>query len=230
MNDFANSIVIGASGGIGAALADGIEARGGAVTRLSRSSDPAIDYERPDTIAAAARALGPRAPYDAIIVATGTLHGTGFGPEKSWRMIEAEAIEHVFRVNTLGPMLLARHFLPLLPRGRRCHFALLSARVGSIADNRLGGWYAYRASKAALNQFARTLSIELARTHEQAIVSALHPGTVDTALSEPFQGNVPPDRLFAPEKSATHLLDVLERLGPGDSGAHIDWAGERVPA
>ncbi|MCJ8191572.1 SDR family NAD(P)-dependent oxidoreductase [Sphingomicrobium aestuariivivum] len=230
MGDFSNAIIIGASGGIGAAMADAIEARGGRVTRLSRRSEPALDFADPATIAAAASALEAGAPYDAVIIATGLLHDDGWGPEKSWKMLEADPLEAVFRVNTIGPMLVARHFLPLLPRKKRSLFAMLGARVGSIADNRLGGWYGYRASKAALAQFARTLSIELARTHEVAVVAALHPGTVDTALSEPFQANVPEGQLFTPAKSAAHLLDVLEGLTPADSGGHFDWAGERVPA
>ncbi|MEN3972992.1 SDR family NAD(P)-dependent oxidoreductase [Sphingomicrobium sp. XHP0235] len=225
-----NMIVVGAGGGIGGALADGLEARGGSVTRLGRASDPAIDFARPETIAVAAEALTDHAPFDAVIVASGVLHGTDFGPEKTYRDLDAATLAHVMAVNTIGPALVARHFIPLLPRKARFHFAFLSARVGSISDNRLGGWYGYRMSKAALNQFVRTLSIELARTHPEGVVAALHPGTVDTRLSEPFQANVPEDKLFSPAQSAAHLLDVLQGLGPQDSGGHFDWQGASVPA
>ncbi|MCJ7420798.1 SDR family NAD(P)-dependent oxidoreductase [Sphingomicrobium astaxanthinifaciens] len=230
MSDFSNSLLIGASGGIGAALGDAIEARGGRVTRLGRTTTPAVDYARPETLAQAAATLADGAPYDALIIASGILHGSDWGPEKSWRALAPGPLEQTFLVNTIGPALALRHFLPLLPRKERCLVAALSARVGSIADNRLGGWYGYRASKAALNQLVRTLAIELARTHPQAVAVALHPGTVDTALSAPFQSNVPEGRLFTPAQSATHLLDVLAGLTPAESGGHFDWAGQPVPA
>lgn len=230
MTHFSNAIVIGAGGGIGGALADALDARGGRVTRLGRRSDPPVDFEAPDTLARAAEALAPEGPFDIVIVASGILHGPDFGPEKSWRALDAGNLERVLRINSVGPALVARHFVPLLPRKERFHLAFLSARVGSISDNRLGGWYAYRMSKAALNQIVRTLSIELARTHEKGTVVALHPGTVDTGLSEPFQGNVPEEKLFTPQQSAAHLLSVLDALGPEDSGGHFDWAGEPVPA
>ncbi|WP_343345683.1 SDR family NAD(P)-dependent oxidoreductase [Sphingomicrobium sp. XHP0239] len=230
MSDFSQAIVIGAGGGIGGALADAIEARGGTARRLGRDSDPSIDFLRPSTIAAAAEALAGDAPYDAVIVASGILHADDFGPEKSYRMLDADVMARVMAINAIGPALVARHFVPLLPRSERFHFAALSARVGSISDNRLGGWYSYRMSKAALNQCIRTLSIELARTHEKGIVAALHPGTVDTSLSQPFQGNVADDKLFTPEHSANALLDVLANLAPADSGGHFDYAGEPVPA
>lgn len=223
-----NAIVIGASGGIGAALARRIEARGGTVERLSRRSRPALDLTDEASIGAAAAALTLGAPYDLIMIATGLLHHSGLNPEKSWRQLNAVALAESFAVNAIGPALVARHFLPLMPRDRRSTIAFLSARVGSISDNRLGGWYGYRAAKAALNQFVHTLAIELARTHPQLVCVALHPGTVDTALSEPFQRNVAKDRLFSPAHSATCLLDVLDRLTPADSGGLFDWAGERI--
>jgi NAD(P)-dependent dehydrogenase (short-subunit alcohol dehydrogenase family) len=131
-------------------------------------------------------------------------------------------------VNAIGPALVAKHFLPLLARGRSTAFAALSARVGSISDNRLGGWYGYRASKAALNMLIKTLSIELARTRPEAVCVALHPGTVDTRLSGPFQRSVAPDQLFTPEVSGRHLLRVLERLVPSDSGGCFAWNGKAI--
>ncbi|WP_265587870.1 SDR family NAD(P)-dependent oxidoreductase [Sphingomicrobium arenosum] len=235
MTPFSNSIVLGASGGIGAALAAAIEARGGKVARLARGRPDdhdalKVNYDEPASLAAAAEALAPHAPYDTILIATGLLHDDDWGPEKSWKMLAPDPLIRTFHVNVIGPMLAARALLPLLPRDRPARFAMLGARVGSISDNHLGGWYGYRAAKAALAQFARTLSIELKRTHEQLVVAALHPGTVDTALSEPFQANVPEGQLFSPEKSANHLLDVLGALTPADSGGHFDWAGKPIPA
>ncbi|MEO7786885.1 MAG: SDR family NAD(P)-dependent oxidoreductase [Sphingomicrobium sp.] len=222
------AIVIGASGGIGAALADALEARGAAVERLSRRAHPSLDLTDEASIAAAAAALVPRAPFDLLIVATGLLHTAATGPEKSWRQLDAVALGASFAVNAIGPMLVARHFLPLMQRRQPARLAFLSARVGSISDNRLGGWYGYRASKAALNQLVRTLAIELGRSHPLAICVALHPGTVDTALSAPFQRGVPPGRLFTPAYSAACLVDVIDRLTPEDSGELIDWAGEII--
>jgi NAD(P)-dependent dehydrogenase (short-subunit alcohol dehydrogenase family) len=219
------SLVIGASGGIGAALVAALRTRG-PVHTLSRSAGE-IDLADQDSIAAAAERMKNHAPFGRIVVAAGLLHGDGAAPERSLRDLEAERLARSFAVNAIGPALCARYFLPLLaPDGR---FAALSARVGSISDNRLGGWYGYRASKAALNQLIRTAAIELARTRPQAICVTLHPGTVDTAMSRPFQRGVPDERLFSPEQSADCLLDVLDRLGPGDSGSCFDWAGKLVP-
>jgi NAD(P)-dependent dehydrogenase (short-subunit alcohol dehydrogenase family) len=149
-------------------------------------------------------------------------------PEKSFRAIDGAAMTQVLAVNTIGPALIAKHFLPLLPRARRAVFAALSARVGSIGDNRQGGWHAYRASKAALNMLIANFGIELARTHADAVVAALHPGTVDTGLSLPFQRGVAPDRLFTGAVSAAHLLAVIDRLTPADSGGLFAWDGTRV--
>ncbi len=222
------AIIIGATGGIGAALADGLEARGAIVTRLSRSSDPPIDLASDPSIAAAAAALSDTAPFDLIFLATGILHGDGLAPEKSYRQLEGPALEQIFRINSIGPALVARHFLPLLSPSGRAIFAVLSARVGSIGDNRLGGWFGYRASKAALNQIVKTLAIELARTRPETIAVALHPGTVDTALSAPFQRGLAEGQLLTPQASAAALLEVLDRLDPADSGGCFDWRGARI--
>ena len=224
------AIVIGASGGIGGALADALAARGDMVTRLSRSSDPRLDFDDEPGIAAAAGRLASAGPYDLVIVATGLLHGEGVAPEKSLRAIDGATLDRYFRVNATGPALVMRHFLPLLARDRRALFAALSARVGSIADNRVGGWVGYRASKAALNQIVRTVSIELSRTHRDAIIVGLHPGTVDTPLSAPFQRNLTGGQLTTPAESAAHLIAVLDGLGTADSGGCFDWAGARIPA
>lgn len=222
------ALIIGASGGIGGALADALAATGIDVDRLSRRSDPPLDLTDEASIAAAATALAAAAPYHLIIVATGVLHGPSGGPEKSWRQLDAAQLAHSFAVNAIGPALVARHFLPLLDPKERAVIAFLSARVGSISDNRLGGWYGYRASKAALNQLVRTLAIELARSRPATICVALHPGTVDTALSAPFQRGVPDGRLFTPAISAAHLLRVIDGLSPQDSGALLDWAGQTI--
>jgi NAD(P)-dependent dehydrogenase (short-subunit alcohol dehydrogenase family) len=222
------AIVIGANGGIGGALADALEAKGAAAIRLSRGSDPPIDLDDEASIAAAAAALAGEGPFDLILIATGLLHGAGLVPEKSVRHVDGAALDRLFRINATGPALIMRDFLPLLVRDRRGVMAALSARVGSIGDNRLGGWLGYRSAKAALNQIIRTVAIELARTHPHALLVGLHPGTVDTQLSAPFQRNVMPDRLFSPKQSATHLLDVIEHLSPADSGQYFDWAGQKI--
>jgi len=138
-------------------------------------------------------------------------------------------MERSYRINAIGPALVAKHFLPLLTRERKAMFAALSARVGSIEDNQLGGWHAYRASKAALNMLLKTLSIELARQNPTAICVGLHPGTVDTRLSEPFQRGVPEGKLFSPQKSARHLLNVFDTLSPEQSGQIFAWDGQRIP-
>jgi NAD(P)-dependent dehydrogenase (short-subunit alcohol dehydrogenase family) len=216
--------VLGASGGIGRALADLAVARGAEVVRLSR---PAIDLDRPESFEEAAAAAGEGLSH--VIVAAGLLHRDGRGPERGWRELEHDWMVDTFRVNSVLPALAARAFLPRLRRGERAVFAALSARVGSIADNRLGGWHSYRASKAALNQLVKTLAVELARKNPSAIIAALHPGTVDTGMSRPFQRNVPADRLFSPEVSARHLWRVIDGLGPADSGGFFAWDGQPIP-
>jgi NAD(P)-dependent dehydrogenase (short-subunit alcohol dehydrogenase family) len=165
-----------------------------------------------------------------VIVASGVLHGDGLRPEKHWGELDGAALARVFAVNSIGPALVGKHFLPLLPRQGRSVFAAISARVGSIEDNRLGGWHAYRASKAALNMLLRNFSIELKRRAPEAVCIGLHPGTVDTALSKPFQGGVAPAKLFSPEVSAAHLLRVIDRVGTADSGRVFAWDGSPIPA
>ena len=235
--------VIGASGGLGGAFVEALSAIGDVSTvfALSRSGVPApdpkihpipIDLEDEASIAAAAGTMAAEGsgPLHLVIVATGVLHhGDDVQPEKAWRALSGSTMERVFRINTIGPALVAKHVLPLLARDRKVVFAALSARIGSISDNRLGGWHAYRASKAALNMMIRTLSIELARRSPGALCVGLHPGTVDTDLSKPFQSGVPTERLFTPRKSAGHLLCVLDRLGPDDSGSLFAWDGTRIP-
>ena len=222
-----HAAVVGASGGIGAALCDELELRGCRVSRFSRQGDQPVDLEDEASIITAADSMRDDPP-DLVIVASGILHVDGAGPEKSWRDLSSSQLATYFAVNTTGPALVAKHFLPLLPREGRSAFAVIGARVGSIADNRLGGWYGYRASKAALAMLVKTLGIELARSRKDSLCVALHPGTVDTELSKPFQANVPADRLFTPGQSARSMLDVLDGLGPGDSGGHFAWDGQRI--
>ena len=245
LNSFGTGLgiaVIGASGGIGGALADEIE-RCAAVTkvfRLSRSRPRVeavegtwyhLDLEVEDSIADAAAQLKRTAgELHLVIVASGILHqGDDIQPEKTWRALSGPAMETAFRLNATGPALVAKHFLPLLAKGRKSAFAALSARVGSIEDNRLGGWYAYRASKAALNMLIKTFSVELARRNPEALCVGLHPGTVDTALSKPFQANVPEAKLFTPAFSARRLLSVIDGLGPDHSGRIFAWDGSPIP-
>jgi NAD(P)-dependent dehydrogenase (short-subunit alcohol dehydrogenase family) len=234
-----NACVIGAAGGIGAAFSNALAADPAVAIVHAGSRKPLIasvkirpfqlDITDEAMIEAAAQIIGAYGPLHLIIVATGLLHdGNAMQPEKSYRAQNAEAYARAFAVNTIGPALIAKHFLPLFPREGRAVFACLSARVGSISDNQLGGWYAYRASKAALNMVIRNLAIELARSHPKALTVALHPGTVDTPLSMPFQRNVAGGKLFTPEYSTTQLLSVIDTLSPEDNGRLIAWDGQRI--
>jgi NAD(P)-dependent dehydrogenase (short-subunit alcohol dehydrogenase family) len=179
---------------------------------------------------AAARCVSS-GPLRLVIVATGVLHdGDTLQPEKSWLMLNADRLSKVFAINTIGPALVAKHFLPLLDRHHRCIFAALSARVGSISDNRLGGWYGYRASKAGLNMIIKTLSIELQRRNKFAICLGLHPGTVDSGLSAPFQANVAQPKLFSATRAASELLSVIDQANAEQSGRVLAWDGQEVPS
>ena len=218
-------VIIGASGGIGSALATLADQRGVDVVRLSRSS---VGETLDAGFAQAAAAAGDGLSH--VIVATGLLHRGAQQPERDWRQLSEDWMLENFRVNSVLPALAAKHFLPRLRKGERSVFAVLSARVGSISDNRLGGWHSYRASKAAVNQIVRTLSVELKRKNPDAIIVALHPGTVNTGMSEPFQRGVAADRLFSPEQSAGHLWRVIDGLEPSDSGGFLAWDGTPIPS
>ena len=188
-----------------------------------------FDLDDEGSIAEAAGMIAQDGPLVLVLIATGLLHdGSDFQPEKSWRMQDPKAYQRAFAINATGPALVGKHFLPLLNRNERSVFAALSARVGSISDNSLGGWHAYRASKAALNMIVRNFAIELRVRNVNAIAVTLHPGTVDTALSEPFQLRVAPEKLFTPEQSARHLLSVVAQLGDEDSGHLIGWDGRKI--
>lgn len=225
--------VVGASGGIGRALADNLEERGGydRVLRLSRSQDAdiLIDITDENSVAAAAGKVGQlRGDLTMCIVATGLLHQGGKGPEKALSKLDPDWMIENYRINAVGPAIIAKHFLPIMPRRGKFHFAAISARVGSISDNRLGGWHSYRASKTALNMIIRNLAIETARRNKSAVIAALHPGTVNTSLSLPFQRNLAESKLFSPEFSAAQLIDVLTGLNPSDSGGIYAWDGVKI--
>jgi NAD(P)-dependent dehydrogenase (short-subunit alcohol dehydrogenase family) len=224
------AVVVGASGGIGAAVATAIGASGvfAHVLEASRSGQPTCDITREDQVAAlAAEITESGEDLRLVFDATGYLHGAHGGPEKSWSAIDPAAMAHQFAVNTIGPALLIKHLLPLFPRDGKAVFATISAKVGSISDNQLGGWYGYRSAKAALNQIVKTASIELARKRPDAICLALHPGTVATPLSDPFakQGI----RLQTPQESATSMLQVINNASTAQSGQLIAYDGKVLP-
>jgi NAD(P)-dependent dehydrogenase (short-subunit alcohol dehydrogenase family) len=237
------AVVFGATGGIGSAFVQHLvdDPKCGVVFAASRqgldvhsATGLSFDLDVPESIDTAMAAAAADGPLHLVIAATGGLHSQGaMEPEKSWRQIGHDRFLDALRVNTVLPSLIASAALGRLARGDRAApekaiFAALSARVGSISDNRLGGWHSYRAAKAALNQVIRTCSIELARKAPHALCVGLHPGTVDTALSKPFQRGVPEGKLFTPAYSAERLLTVLDGLDPSASGKVFDWAGEEI--
>ena len=245
LDDNFRAVILGASGGIGAALAQALAkapqcAQLYALSRSGLAEDnPQLDNEkithltcdftRPGSLARTADALKQTGQFDLIIIATGLLHGGDISPEKNFRAMSHDAFSQNFMSNTIGPAMSAQAFLPLLRRDKKAVFTALSARVGSISDNRLGGWYAYRASKAALNMVIKNLAIEFGRRFPNMIIAGLHPGTVDTALSKPFQANVPEGKLFTAEMSAAYLLNVIDKLTPKDSGDLFDWNYQKIP-
>jgi len=215
-------LVIGASGGIGSALAAALEARGFEVLRRSRTQD---GFDVTDEAAVSAGLAG-LSGLEGVIVATGALEINGAAPERSIKAISAQAMAEQFALNTIGPALVMRHAPALLRRDGRAVFAALSARVGSIGDNRLGGWISYRAAKAALNQVVHTGATELARSHPEAICVALHPGTVATSFTAKYAGR---HDTVPPETAAQNLLRVLAGLTPAQTGGFFDWKGDVIP-
>ncbi|MGR9092436.1 MAG: SDR family oxidoreductase [Gammaproteobacteria bacterium] len=189
----------------------------------------ALDVTLEESVRAAAEETAKLTDNVSLLVnCAGILHGDNFGPERRLADVEPEQLQRVFAVNAFGPLLVAKHFAPLFHRRERVVLASLSARVGSIDDNALGGWYSYRASKAAQNMFTRNLSIELKRRHRGIICVALHPGTVDTDLSQPFQRGVPAHKLFPVDRAAAQLVDVIEGLGQDDNGRFYAWDGSEI--
>ena len=223
------AVVFGAGGGIGAALVEAVRAAGKFkhVVSFSRSTSPAIDLLDEGSLERAAAFAADLGELRLVIDATGFLHDDRQGPEKSWRQLDAANLARAFALNAIGPALIMKHVLPRLPRSGKSVFATLSARVGSIGDNRLGGWYSYRASKAALNQLVRTAAVELGRRSSNAICVALHPGTVATALSAPFAATGL--EVHPPTVAAQHLLAVVDQLTAEANGGFFDWRGQPVP-
>lgn len=218
------ALVIGATGTIGAAFVELLseDPRCAQVVRLGRKTAPALDLTLPESIAAAAHAWAQGPGFDLIVLATGILHRAEFMPEKSLEALNPQQLLDTFQINTVGPALVLQHFLPLL-RGDGL-MAVLSAKVGSIDDNRLGGWYSYRASKAALNMLVKTASIEVARRWPGKRLVALHPGTVTSPLSKPFRPEARP-----PREAVADMLAVLDGLVATDNGGFFSYAGERLP-
>ena len=232
-------IVVGSSGGIGGALVEQLVnspqvthvhslSRTGQSHPSTKVANLSFDFTDEDSLIAAAQTLQEVGPFDLILIATGLLQGEGISPEKNLRALSHDSLAKSYEVNVIGPAMSAKYLAPLLRRDKKAVFAALSARVGSISDNRLGGWYAYRASKAALNMILKTLALETQRRFKNQLIIGLHPGTVDTALSKPFQGNVPEGKLFTPAFSAEQLLGVIDKLSEKDSGFLFDWAGEKI--
>ncbi|MFK8028763.1 MAG: SDR family NAD(P)-dependent oxidoreductase [Gammaproteobacteria bacterium] len=234
-----SALVIGATGGIGRALVDTLadapefsrvfaSGRSTPVFENPKVQSLMLDLNDEQSVQNAVEIASRDKPLSLVITATGLLHADDMQPEKSWRSIDPQTMARSFAVNCTGPALVLKHVLPSLKRGERSVVASLSARVGSIGDNRLGGWYAYRSAKAALNMMVKTASIELARVNPAASVISLHPGTVDTALSKPFQANVPDGKLFDRSRAARQLLAVIDATEPSDSGNMLDWRGHTV--
>jgi NAD(P)-dependent dehydrogenase (short-subunit alcohol dehydrogenase family) len=233
-------IILGASGAIGSALVEALLAAPHTQTirSISRSAchalDPRVswlscDVTDEDSIAAAAAACQTSGPADLIINTIGVLHEEGsIRPEKGLRDLDGAMLTRLFQINAIGPALVLKHFSPLLARDRRAIFASLSARVGSISDNKAGGWYGYRASKAALNQFIKTAAVELAIKRPSAICVGLHPGTVRSQMSEPFLQRYTRNEIFEPATAAAHLLSVIGTLVPSDSGKVFGWDGQEI--
>jgi NAD(P)-dependent dehydrogenase (short-subunit alcohol dehydrogenase family) len=216
------ALVIGASGGIGGAVAAALRDRG-EVIGLSRRED-GLEVTDESSVVGGLGAL--EGSFDLILVATGALVLDGVGPEKTLKAVTAEGLARAFAVNAIGPALVIKHALRLMPRDRVAKLGVLSARVGSIGDNGLGGWYGYRAAKAALNQLVHTAAIEVKRSHPHSVLVALHPGTVETGLAPAQRAGHP---AVTPAVAAANLLAVLDRLGPADTGGFFDWKGEVVP-
>lgn len=233
--------VIGASGALGQeftkqfAHQEDVEkvytfSRSGQTFQHEKVSSHQLDFEDESALAKAAEEASQAEGMDLVLVTTGILHENEMMPEKSLKEITTEKLSRLYHVNTILPTMIMKHFLPHLKKDQKAIFAAISARVGSISDNELGGWYSYRASKAALNMLLKCASIELARKNKQAIIVGLHPGTVASNLSKPFQAGVAPDKLFTPEESVSKLINTLESLSPEDTGKCFAYDGKEIPA
>lgn len=231
----ADKLIVGASGGVGAALMQELRRQNPAArilgtSRLGSDGLLALDLNSEVSIKRFIDELELlQFQPDQILIATGLLHRDQDGPEKSYRELSPEWLTEVMQTNAIGPIYLLSRLITLLDRKAQTQIGVLSARVGSISDNALGGWYGYRASKAALNMYLKTLSIELSRTHKKVQILALHPGTTDTLLSKPFQARVPADKLFTPEFAAKALINVMQKSEGSGSGQFLAWDGQSIP-
>jgi len=232
-------IIIGSSGAIGSEFVNQMDSSGAnQIYSFSRTEtsffsetiiNNDIDITDEASIQNAALSVAEKGPFDVIILATGILYDDDVKPEKALRQLNKHNFEKIYLVNTIGPALIMKHFSPLLNKNDTSLFAVLSARVGSVEDNQMGGWYAYRASKAALNMVMRNTAIEIGRFNKNSIFVSLHPGTVDSHLSEPFKKNVKPEKLFTAEFAVSNLLNVLSSLTPKDTGNFFAWDGQKIP-
>lgn len=232
--------IIGANGGIGSAFIRRFAARADVETvySFSRSVTPPVenakiipvraDFTEEASVEKAVENLPDEIGFDTVICTIGMLHDTHIRPEKSLRDINPDYLKQIFAVNTIAPALAMKYFIPRLARDKKAVFAALSARIGSVSDNRIGGWHAYRASKAALNMLIKNAALETKRKLTQAVIAGLHPGTTDTALSKPFQRHVPEEKLFSPDYATEKMTAVLENLTAEDSGKIFAWDGSEI--
>ena len=238
-NYFKNIAITGVSGALGKAFVNILAAIDvvETINVFSRSEENfhsekifthLIDYKNEDEIIEASKISSAKSSLDLVIVANGILHNEQVFPEKKISEITEEKFQEVFFVNTILPSIIAKHFIPKLSQNNQSIFAFMTARVGSISDNKLGGWYAYRASKAALNMVIKNLSIEVGRKNKNAVLVGLHPGTVVSNLSKPFQSNVPEKNLFTPDQSVNYLLKILLNLKIEDTGKIFAWNGDEI--
>ena len=231
--------ILGASGGIARAMvtrlieADNITqiyalSRSNVTYNHAKISAHYFDYYHENTLAGFADHIKDKPPLSLVLILSGFLYDDSFTPEKTYRELTQDGFRHVFEINAIGPAIAAKHLLPHMAKHSKNVFAALSARVGSLSDNRLGGWYSYRASKAALNMLIKTLSHEHRRKNKNGIIMGMHPGTVETQLSAPYRSNVPKGKLFTPVQSADYLLEVINKATPEHSGLCLDWKGEEI--
>jgi NAD(P)-dependent dehydrogenase (short-subunit alcohol dehydrogenase family) len=239
MGDRLRVIIIGASGGIGKELVKNLDNSDQVdkIYALSRNPEKStsnkiitekLDLSNEDSIQSTSSKLLTTGKFDLCIIATGLLQDKEMTPEKNMKSLKTSSFNKSFLINTIGPALVAKYFIPLLRNDKKAVLAAISARVGSISDNKIGGWYAYRASKAALNMVIKCLSIEVSRKSKNQIILGLHPGTVDTNLSKPFQKNVPKEKLFSPDFSALKLLNVINEATVNESGSLLAWDGSVI--
>lgn len=227
---FQNIAVIGSSGTIGNALGKCLSFRypDSSIHLFSRNTAHKIDYSEEATMRKAADIASRTMPLDLVIIATGALHSEFCSPEKSIKDLSKEKFINIFEINAVTPALLAKYFLPKMSQRTPSVFMILSAKLGSISDNSIGGWYAYRMSKAALNMLVKNLSIEMNRKNKKNIVVSMHPGTVDSPLSKPYQRHLLKKNIFSPDYSASKIITVLEGLTSNDNGVFFSWDGSKI--